>query len=278
MAADNDEQIALWNEETGRRWTEQQERLDRLIAPFGDEAMRVAAVKEGERLLDVGCGCGDTTLSLARAVGADGFVLGVDVSAPMLARAQERAVGVSNVRFERADASVAPLGGPHDLIYSRFGVMFFSDPAAAFAHLRGALKPGGRMAFACWRAFAENPWVSVATLAAMRVLGPPKVAPDPHAPGPFAFADADRVRAILDVAGFSRIAIAPYDAVMKVGDDLDDAMTTTLQVGPVSALMRGVEDDQRAAVTAAVRDALSACVGPGGVMMTGATWIVSASL
>lgn len=277
MTPGNDEQIALWNEETGKRWTQQQERLDRLIAPFGDEAFRVAAVKAGERVLDVGCGCGDTTLALAQMVGSGGFVLGVDVSAPMLARAQERAAGVPNVRFEQADASVAHLGGPHDLIYSRFGVMFFADPTAAFAHIRSALKPGGRMAFVCWRAFAENPWVSVATSAAMRVLGPPKTAPDPHAPGPFAFADAVRVRAIMEGAGFSRIEIAPFDAVMKVGEDLDDAMTTTLQVGPVSALMRGVEEGQRAAVSAAVRDALSAHVGADGLMLGGATWIVSAS-
>lgn len=277
MAAGNDEQIAFWNEDVGRRWTQQQERLDRLIAPFGQEAMRVASAQAGERVLDVGCGCGDTTLALAKAVGAGGAVLGVDVSAPMLARAQERAGAIANLRFEKADASIAPLRGPHDLIFSRFGVMFFSDPAAAFAHLHGALKPGGRMAFACWRAFAENPWVSVPSFAAMRVLGPPRVAPDPHAPGPFAFADAERVRGILETAGFTRIKIAPFDAAMSVGGDLDDAMTTTLQVGPVSAMMREAGDDQRAAVTAAVRDALSAHVGPDGVMMTGATWIVSAS-
>ncbi len=277
MAMSNDEQITLWNEEVGRRWTEQQARLDRLIAPFGEEAMRIATPKSGERVLDVGCGCGDTTLALAKAVGAGGAVLGVDVSAPMLARARERAGGVANIRFEEADASVAPLGGPHDLLFSRFGVMFFSDPAAAFAHLHGALKPDGRMAFVCWRAFADNPWVSVPSFAAMRVLGPPKVAPDPHAPGPFAFADPDRVRGFLGTAGFSRIEIAPFDVAMQVGVDIEDAMRTTLQVGPVSAMLRDVEEDKRAAVAAAVRDVLGAHAGPDGVMLGGATWVVSAS-
>lgn len=277
MPAGNEDQIAQWNEEVGKRWTQQQERLDRLIAVFGEAAMRVAVPGQGERVLDVGCGCGDTSLALAQAVGPEGAVLGVDVSAPMLARAEARAADMPTIRFQLGDASVAPLGGPFDLLFSRFGVMFFADPPAAFAHLRRALKPGGRMAFVCWRAFTANPWVSIPAFATMRVLGPPKVAPDPQAPGPFAFADADRVRAILAAAGFRAIEIAPFDATMRVGADLDDAMVTTMQVGPVSAMMREAGDAQRAEVMAAVRDALSAHVTPDGVMLAGATWIVSAS-
>lgn len=277
MATGNDEQIAQWNEEVGKRWTDQQERLDALIAPFGDEALRVVAPRSGEVVLDIGCGCGDTSLALAKVVGPDGAVLGVDVSAPMLARAEARGAGISNLRFQLGDASSARLGGPHDLLYSRFGVMFFADPAAAFAHMRASLRPGGRMTFVCWRAFTENPWVAVPAFAAMRVLGPPKAQPDPHAPGPFAFADADRVRGILDAAGFREIAIAPFDASMRIGADLDDAVTMTMGVGPVSAMMREAGEDKRAAVTAAVRDALGAHIGPEGIRLDGAAWIVSAS-
>ncbi|MDZ4778592.1 MAG: class I SAM-dependent methyltransferase, partial [Alphaproteobacteria bacterium] len=219
MTAANADQIALWNDDLGQRWVREQARLDASIAPFGAAALKVAAPRSGEVVLDIGCGCGDTSLFLAKAVSPGGEVLGVDVSAPMLARADARAAeaGLQHVRFAEGDASSAKLGGPFDLLFSRFGVMFFDDPQAAFAHLRLAMKPGGRMAFVCWRTFAENEWARLPAVAAIGVLGPPKTPADPLAPGPFAFGDATRTRAILEGAGWRDVKLEPFDAPMKMG-------------------------------------------------------------
>src|SRR5881628_2723223 len=161
--------------------------------------MERARIGAGERVIDIGCGCGDTTIALARRVGPAGLVLGIDVSAPMLARAADaaREAGVAHVRFEHADAQTHRFPAQaFDVLYSRFGVMFFSDPAAAFGNLRTALRPGGRLGFVCWQAVPENPWIAVPLEAAAQhmALPPP---PAPGAPGPFSFADPERVRRIL---------------------------------------------------------------------------------
>lgn len=272
----NQAQIDFWNADGGRRWTERQAWLDALIAPFGAEALRVAAPAVGERVIDIGCGCGDTVLALAKAVGPSGSVLGVDVSAPMLARARQRVTeaGLANVKLLEADASAAPLPAS-DLIYSRFGVMFFADPATAFAALRRGVKPGGRMAFACWRAFAENPWALIPAMAGIQALGVAPPPPDPHAPGPFAFADADRVRAILEGAGFGNVAITPFEAPMRLGAGTEEAARMSLEVGPLAALLRESGADP-APVIAAVAKALAPHAGAGGVALAGRVWIVTA--
>ena len=211
-------------------------------------------------------------------MGASGQVLGVDVSAPMLARARERALalGVANVRFQEGDASAAALPGGRDLLFSRFGVMFFADPTAAFAHMRGALRPGGRTAFVCWRTFQENPWALLPAMAGVRALGiaPPK--PEPHAPGPFAFADAARLRTILADAGFSAIAIEPFDAPMRVGATAEDAAVRSMRIGPLAALLRESGGEGIEKVAAAVAEALAPHATAAGVILPGATWIVTA--
>ncbi len=278
MTSTNQDQIDFWNADGGRRWTEEQAHLDALIAVFGEAALEAAAATPGEKVIDIGCGCGATTLALGQAVGAAGEALGVDVSAPMLARARERALetGASNVRFEEADASAASLPRARDLLFSRFGVMFFAEPTAAFTHLRGALKPGGRMAFACWRAFAENPWALVPVMAGVQAIGTPPPRPDPHAPGPFAFADASRLRAILVDAGFSEVAIEAFDAPMRVGADVADAAARSLRLGPLAALVRESGGAGIEKITAAVAEALKPYATPEGVILPGATWIVTA--
>lgn len=279
MSAANADQIALWNEDLGQRWVREQARLDASIAPFGAAALRAAAVRVGEVVLDIGCGCGDTSLFLAKAVSPGGEVLGVDVSAPMLARADARAAeaGLQNVRFAEGDASSAKLGGPFDLLFSRFGVMFFDDPPKAFAHLRSAIKPGGRMAFVCWRSFAENEWARLPALAAISVLGPPSTPSDPIAPGPFALGDALRTRAILEGAGWREVSIAPFDAPMKMGRDVADAAWWSTQMGPAGAMLREAGEDKRDAVVAALTQALEPFAGADGVALPGAVWIVSAT-
>jgi ubiquinone/menaquinone biosynthesis C-methylase UbiE len=274
----NAEQIKYWNEESAQRWVEFQAALDAQLETLGRRAMERAALQSGERVLDVGCGCGTTTLELARRVGPTGAAIGLDISAPMLEQARRVAAQTSNVRFINADAQTHRLEEDSvDVIFSRFGVMFFADPRAAFANLRTALATRGRLAFACWRSLPENPWMAVPMMAAMQhVTMPPPPAPD--APGPLAFADADRVRGILSGAGFTDVRFDPVDEMLTVGGstDLDRAVRFLLDLGPTARLLRDADPGVLPAVTAAIRDALEPYHGPEGVRMSGAVWIVTA--
>jgi SAM-dependent methyltransferase len=269
--SDNPDQIAEWNGPVGERWAALQVELDALTRSFGMAALAAADPKAGEHVIDVGCGCGDTSLELARLVGADG----VDVSKPMLEVAKRRAAGISQLSFAEADASGAALPGPFDLLFSRFGVMFFDDPPAAFAHLRRALTPNGRLAFVCWRARDLNPWVSVPLLAAQDALNlHPKA--DPVAPGPFAFADKDRLRRILESAGFTGFAAEMFEAPVYLGHDADSAANGVVRMGPVARLVRAAGPERLPEIVAAAARALAPHVTPQGVAPTGSTWIVTA--
>jgi SAM-dependent methyltransferase len=270
----NADQIVYWNDRAGQTWTALQPLLDAQIAPPGLAAMDALAPRAGERILDIGCGCGDTTLALAGRVGAGGAVLGVDISAPMLAVARGRAAGVAGASFREADAQTARFDAPFDAAFSRFGVMFFGDPAAAFGNIRGALRPGGRLGFVCWRKPADNPWMMVPMEAAMRHL-PPQPPSDPLAPGPFAFADAPRVRDVLSAAGFSAIDVQAYDVPIG-GFALDQAMILALRVGPLGRLLLDAPD-QREAVVDSVRAALAARETEGRVWLGAGVWIVTAA-
>ncbi|MEW6270520.1 MAG: class I SAM-dependent methyltransferase [Thermodesulfobacteriota bacterium] len=282
LAADgpNAEQVRYWNEVAGPKWVSYQATLDAQIGWLGERVMDRAAIAAGESILDVGCGCGTTTRELARRTGASGRVLGVDVSAPMLEVARERArtVGASNVAFTQADAQTHPFEpAAYDLAFSRFGVMFFTDPTAAFANVRRALRPGGRLAFVCWQALAKNPWFAVPLAAVAQHVALPSP-PAPGAPGPFAFADPGRVTGILEGAGFADAALEPVVDVLTVGGDggLDAAVDFLLQFGPASAVLREAGIDPRERVVPAVRDALAPHAGPDGVRMECAAWIVTA--
>lgn len=275
--ASNADQIAYWNGAAGETWTAIQDRMDLQLEGIGQAGIAALAPKPGERLLDVGCGCGATSLALAHVVGPQGAVTGLDISAPMLARARARAAeaGLSNVRFEEADAQTEQFApGTYDGIFSRFGVMFFSDPAAAFANMRRGLKPGGRLAFVCWRAMAENPFMVLPMMAAMPHL-PPTPPPAPGAPGPFAFADEDHVRGVLTDAGFHGIAFARHDERIGVGD-LEESVSVALRVGPLASVIRE-NPDRREVVTRAIRDAMAPHVTPDGVRLASAVWIVTAT-
>jgi SAM-dependent methyltransferase len=276
----NAEQITYWNEKSGPKWVAHQAALDSMIAPFGAEAMAALGPREGERLIDVGCGCGATSIELGRRVGAGGGVLGVDISEPMLARARERAAaeGIGHVRFVVADAQTHPFepGGAHG-VFSRFGVMFFADPPSAFANLARALRPDGRVAFVCWQPVTENPWMLTPLMAVAGIvpLPPP---PPPDAPGPFAFGDRDRVRRILGDAGFRRVEMTSFapEVVIAGGADLDRSVAFLLQLGPLGALLGDATPDVQARVAGAVRDAITPFHSARGVAMPSAAWIVSA--
>lgn len=282
MAAQSADQVGDWNGQSGERWVANQARLDAMVAVFGEAAIEAAAPATGERVLDIGCGAGASSLTLAARVGAAGQVLGVDISEPLIVRARALAQQDTPALFQVADASSEELPeGAFDVLFSRFGVMFFDDPIAAFAHMRRALRPGGRVAFVCWRGAAENDWVRLPMGALMGIV-PPGALPDPEAPGPFSFGDRGRVARILMAAGFTDIVIAPFDASVPFGEGgtrnaaIDDAVKMTLEVGPLSRALTGQPDDVRARASAAVHAVFAGLPGERSVMINGAAWIVKA--
>jgi SAM-dependent methyltransferase len=276
----NAEQIRYWNETAAPKWVEYQAVLDTQLEELGRVAMDRARLVPGERVLDVGCGCGATSRALAARVGASGSVHGVDISGPMLARAAElaRAAGLGNVRFTNADAQTYAFEpGAAYVLFSRFGVMFFTDPPAAFTNLRRALRPGGRVAFVCWQPLADNPWLLVPLgAAAQHIPLPPP--PAPGAPGPFAFADRERVRAILTQAGLGDAAFEDVRVTLGVGGGgLEDAVRFLLEgVGPTTQALREADPALRPRVYAAVREALAPYDTAAGIRMPAAAWIVTA--
>ncbi|AOL08670.1 MULTISPECIES: class I SAM-dependent methyltransferase [Burkholderia] len=282
MAEQSAYQVGDWNGQSGERWVANQARLDAMVAVFGQAAIEAAAPATGERVLDIGCGAGASSLALAARVGEGGLVLGVDISAPLIDRARALARQDTPALFQVADASSAALPeGAFDILFSRFGVMFFDDPIAAFAHMRRALRPDGRVAFVCWRGAAENDWVRL-PMGALKGIVPPSALPAPEAPGPFSFGDRGRVARILTAAGFTDIAIAPFDASVPFGEGgtrdaaIDDAVKMTLEVGPLSRVLADQSDDIRARASAAVRAAFAGLPGERSVMIDGAAWIVTA--
>ncbi len=272
--AQNADQIAYWNDAAGQTWADLQDDLDRQIEPLGRAVLDALALKPGERVLDIGCGCGESTLALAGQVGPTGAVLGVDISQPMLAVGRARAAGAPQVAYQEADAQVYPFEpASFEAAHSRFGVMFFVDPAAAFANLRAALKPGGRLAFLCWRSPAENPIMTLPAQAAQKHL-PPMEPPVPGAPGPFAFADRDRVEAILRTAGFADISIVPQD-MPGGGNTVEAALGLALRVGPLGRVLRE-HPHLRDVVVDDITAAFAARAVDGRVALPSATWIVTA--
>jgi SAM-dependent methyltransferase len=255
-------------------WAEVRELLELQLAPLGRRALVALAPRPGESVLDIGCGGGETTLELARAVAPDGTVVGVDLSAAMLAFARRAAKGCERMRFVQADAQVFPFEpATFDAAFSRFGVMFFTDPAAAFSNIRRGLRPKGRLAFVCWRTLEENELDSLPLRAGSAHL-PPQPAHDPVAPGPFAFADPNRVRSILERAGFGEIEITAHDEQVGSGD-LDSMLAVCSRVGALGKILRE-NPELRAATLPAVRSALAARDGPDGVRLNSATWVVTA--
>lgn len=275
----NADQIDYWNGPAGQNWARMQERMDAVLTPVTAALLSLAAPQPGEDVLDIGCGSGETTLALAGAVGDDGSALGLDISEPLLERARARAAELlSDAEFRNADAASFDTESGFDLLVSRFGVMFFDDPIAAFANLHDLAAPGGRLCFACWQEESENLWATLP----MRVLAdllPPSPACDPLAPGPFAFADPERVHAILVTAGWQDIAFHALPFTMTIGDGVDpvaSAVHFNLRIGPAARMIRDAGPDVEPAARVALAAALGAYVSGGVVGLPAAVWLVSA--
>ncbi|MEM7545740.1 MAG: class I SAM-dependent methyltransferase [Pseudomonadota bacterium] len=276
-----------WSGDLGATWAEQAEVMERLLAPFGDKAMTGLGDIAGQRVLDLGCGGGATTLTLARQVGSGGAALGVDVSPDLIAlaaRRREAAKGAARqAGFLEADAATAPLAGPFDALYSQFGAMFFDAPIPAFINLRKAMRPEGRLSIACWQVPKKNGWAMLALNAAKPVL-PPMPPADPTAPGPFAWADPDKTfKRILDAAGWKKITYEPFETTLALGqgmdgDPLEAAVTFSMKIGPLASRLGDVSAKVTAEVECRVRDVMAAQprTKDGAVAVPGAAWIVSA--
>lgn len=275
----NDDQIAYWNGAAGASWVSGQTRLDAALAPVSAAAIDHAGIRPSEMILDIGCGCGATTLTLAAAVGRGGRVTGLDVSAPMLELARMRGAAIGNVDWVLDDAARHEfVAGSVDVLFSRFGVMFFADPVAAFTNLRRALAPSGRLVFACWRPLDENPWMHLPLKAVSSHVQPP-ARPGPDDPGPFAFADCARVARILTEAGFVAPAFARFDFSMEFGqgEGLAAATEQAATAGPASRALQ----DQSETIQAAARFSIAAALAPyldrGTVKLAASVWLVSAT-
>lgn len=278
--AANADQVAYWNGRAGERWASQQAVQDTIFIPVTELLIEHAKPQPGERVIDVGCGCGDTSIAFGRRVGASGHVLGVDISEQMLARAREVAPANLPVEFALADATTYPFAaGAADLLVSRFGVMFFAEPARSFANLRKGLRSGGRLTFICWRGPKENPWLMVPLQAVYRHV--PRLPPvGPEDPGPFAFASAERVERILREAGFSDIRVAPHDLSLDIaaGGGFESAVETAVIIGPANRALEEAAPEARTAAVDAVRHDLKPFAKGDNVWLGGAIWIVSATV
>lgn len=255
-----------------------QNHFDAWAEPYGRMAMEAANLTPGQRVMDIGCGCGATTLELARRVAPTGTAVGVDISTPMLDRAKQNArdAGQANLEFLNADAQTCDFPSESsDLLFSRFGVMFFADPLWAFRNMFRALRPGARLAFVCWQSLQKNPWLWIPIVAASRHLAFRASSSGANGPAPFSFADPDRVRKILATAGFTDITLQDRDHTMPLGD-LDNAANFLLRLSPISSRSAQAVPEARERVIAAVRESLTQCNTDRGVMIGSSVWIVTA--
>ncbi len=273
----NTDQIEYWNGEAGATWVTQAEALDSLLREVGDAVIAHSKLKVGDSVLDIGCGSGALTLAAQARVGNTGQATGLDISKPLIQNAERRAgERKSRALFRQADASTWRADEPVDAIVSRFGVMFFDDPTAAFANILQSIKPGGVLTFACWRSPKENDMGGGLMKAVSHLFTPPEVKPDPTAPGPFAFADQTYVSTFLDKAGWRDVNFTPWDGRLPLtGNNAQEVAGFLARMGPIGRVMR----EQNVAVESVI-DALIPFLETRkqneAFALNGAVWIVTA--
>jgi ubiquinone/menaquinone biosynthesis C-methylase UbiE len=270
-----------WQSRAGEKWVRNVARMDAQLEALGRLGLDALRLQPGERVLDVGCGAGATTVEIARIVGERGRVCGVDVSPPMLESARERAAfaGRDNIAYVLGDAQVYPFERTFDALYSRFGVMFFRDPKLAFAHLGRALVPKGRASFVCWQGLEHNAWARV-LLDAVVGLVPGAELPEmfkPGVPGPFSLADRAAVRALMEQAGFRKVDVRPVRHSLALGGacSLEEAVEHSLEVGPAGRVLEAVGATHRSRFREALLTALAPHVADGVVRLDGAVYVVT---
>jgi SAM-dependent methyltransferase len=275
----NADMLAFWNGKGGHTWVARQEHTDITLTPVTDALLGFAAPRTGERVVDIGCGCGGPTLEFARAVGPTGRVAGFDISGPMLAEGERRAraAGIRNVDWRQADPAVAALD-QYDLLTSAFGTMFFGDSVAAFANMRRGAAPDARMALVCWRTLAENPWIKLPMTAVARHL-PPRPTPAPNAPGMFAFADPEHVTDVLTAAGWTPPRFEKLDLNLDIaaGRGLEEAVVQSTEIGAVNSWLRNQPEKLVSAAVASLREELEPYSEGRSVHLPGAMWLISSS-
>jgi len=282
VAAENAETAEAWSGPLFDRFVQFRSSVVVGLAAHGEAAIAVHPPARGDRVLDLGCGFGDTTCRLAELVGAQGAAVGVDVSEPFIDVARREAVeaGTANVEFRVVDIQSGELGGPFDYAFSRMGIMFFANPVAALRNVRTALRPGGTLCAVVWRRKLDNDWVHQAELVVEKYLEHPEETEEPTCgPGPFSMANADTLTEQLKLAGFEQIALRRCDLPVKLGDDLDAAVELTMALGPAGEVLRlwgDRVDEIRPTISAEIREALAEFEGPDGVFGPASTWIVSA--
>lgn len=279
---DNREAIEAWNGVLFDKFARFRETLTKGLGAHGEALLERYPVHPGEHVLDVGCGFGDTTVTLARLVGAQGEAVGVDAAARFieLGRREAAEQGVTNARFTVADVERESLGGPFDRAFARFGTMFFANPVAALRNVRKALASGGKFTFVVWRRKDENPcWYD----AEQRVLRFVQVPEESNAvtcgPGPFSMSSADVVSTQLGIAGFEHISFERHDQEIRLGKDVDDAIEFSMALGPAGEVMRLAGDEavrRKSEIVASLREMLTPLVRAGGVYAQSSTWLVSA--
>jgi ubiquinone/menaquinone biosynthesis C-methylase UbiE len=276
----NAREAEYWNSPATRAWANRHEPIDALFTGLTQVAFDHAAPQYGEHVLDIGCGSGTTVLELAARVGSRGHVLGADIAQASVERARARiaASGLANAKVILADVSTHAFAPKQfDLVFSRFGVMFFSDPTATFMRLRAAMKPNGRLTLTVFRAADRNPWAT-APIASVRHLLPPVASPRPEDPGQFSWADPARIQRILDGAGFRDVSLTPHHPAMRLAEPggAEQAVQFAMSVGPAVRATSGASDAVREAVRAGLHAFFQQLDGPQGIVLPGAIWIVKA--
>ena len=282
VASANEEAIRAWDGPLFDRFVHFRHLLTSGLGAHGEEALRLACPRAGDRVLDIGCGFGDTAQRIAGLVGASGAVVGVDAAPRFIEIAQQEAeqAGFANVRFAVADVETTSFGERFELAFSRMGTMFFANRVAALRNVREALLPGGTLAMVVWRAKEENDWVYRAQTITERFVAKPEEYDEPTCgPGPFAMANADTTSGILVSAGYEAISLRRCDLPITIGSDLDEAVDFVMSLGPAGEILRLAgerAEHLHAPVAAALREGLADWAGPGGVIAPASTWIVTA--